>query len=497
MKYRDNSKKLEWLLYLLFAWIIFLHLFRLIKAGPMWRDEISSIYVATAPSLKCLYNAQAYDSFPLLNALILRLWITIFGIGTNVSSANDFYIRIYGFLCGLALISALIWTCVRAFKSKPIFSIILFALSPAVIIWGDSIRAYGLGTAMIIIFMGLLWRLIISPSILNFYLTATFGILSVWTLYGNAFLVLSICGAGMLLSIIQKRNSIALKILLIGLISALSLLLNLTTFKKLVLFSKSVNQYITIDCIMRSSWNFITVFGVIYGYMFILALIISIIICISIICKKKEKDLNSENDSLFTFILLTLIFSILTFTLYLHIIGIPPQNWYFIPIAAVIVSLIDGSLRSLYSDKCINKIIFLIIIISTILFGPSSLQMLAVRMTNVDQVAENIQTHATKKDLILLNDPYQASTFVRYYHGAGDVQVWPPCSPDLLKSQALNPILNATYSKNDAIAPLLQNCNKTLSIGGKVWLVGAPTAVPIDSPPHMLNPGLYFQMNGN
>ena len=54
----------------------FLHLVFLRHAGPLWRDEVSSIDLANLPGFNALWEMLSHDSFPLLWSLLLRGWET-------------------------------------------------------------------------------------------------------------------------------------------------------------------------------------------------------------------------------------------------------------------------------------------------------------------------------------------------------------------------------------------------------------------------------------
>jgi len=75
--------------------LILLHYFRLIHAGALWRDEISTLLVATSNNLVDFYWNQATDSFPFLFALILRLWICLDPFSATIPE-QDLWIRTFG-----------------------------------------------------------------------------------------------------------------------------------------------------------------------------------------------------------------------------------------------------------------------------------------------------------------------------------------------------------------------------------------------------------------
>jgi len=86
---------------LLTLFLIFLHFRLLMHAGPLWRDEINSLYVANTQTVHNFETALVFNPFPALFAAVLRIWIAL-GFGNS-----DFHLRILGFVIGLLLIGAI------------------------------------------------------------------------------------------------------------------------------------------------------------------------------------------------------------------------------------------------------------------------------------------------------------------------------------------------------------------------------------------------------
>src|SRR5207244_4610217 len=79
--------------------IFFLH------AGPLWRDEISSLALATKPTLSEFWKSLPLDPFPASYFLLLRLWHAV-GLG-----GSEIALRGLGLLIGLSLIGSLWRAC--------------------------------------------------------------------------------------------------------------------------------------------------------------------------------------------------------------------------------------------------------------------------------------------------------------------------------------------------------------------------------------------------
>src|SRR5437762_1771074 len=114
-----------------------LHVRLCLSAGPLWRDEINTVVVATQPTLAGVWDRLEGDSFPLLPYALLRLW-------RSRLPGTDAGLRAFGLIVGLSAVAALWWDRRRARLAPPLLALSLFAINPVVVRWGDSIRGYGL-----------------------------------------------------------------------------------------------------------------------------------------------------------------------------------------------------------------------------------------------------------------------------------------------------------------------------------------------------------------
>ena len=146
-------RKLEWTAALLVAaLIVILHFVNWRHAGALWRDEAAAVNLALFPSLSEIWAHVEHESFPLLLTLLLRGWSAI-GLG-----GSDLALRVFGLLVGLAVLAALWWNAWQFSASPPLISLLLFGLSGTTIRWGDSLRAYGLGVLLLLLALGLIWK---------------------------------------------------------------------------------------------------------------------------------------------------------------------------------------------------------------------------------------------------------------------------------------------------------------------------------------------------
>ena len=143
MNRTDFLKRAEWTVaVLLSAMAIVLLAVRASHAGALWRDECAVVQLAQMPSISEVLRNFQHEAFPPLFPLIVRLYATVFG-------ASDLAFRIFGFVVGCSLISAF-WINARLIRGDvPLLALALTSLNTTFLVWGITIRGYGLGSALI------------------------------------------------------------------------------------------------------------------------------------------------------------------------------------------------------------------------------------------------------------------------------------------------------------------------------------------------------------
>jgi hypothetical protein len=206
---------------LLTLFLIFLHLRLLMHAGPLWRDEINSLYVANTQTVHDFETALVFNPFPALFAAVLRIWIAL-GFGNS-----DFHLRILGFIIGLLFIGA-IWLSCRWIDNRwsaPLWPLAMFAARAMTISDGDSLRPYGLGMMCVVLVFALIWKLTFETRRTGtVVLAAIVTLLSVQSLYLNAFVAFGICFAGIVVAVKRREFQSAAVIFSVGIVAAISLL---------------------------------------------------------------------------------------------------------------------------------------------------------------------------------------------------------------------------------------------------------------------------------
>jgi hypothetical protein len=461
---------------------LWLHLVFLTQAGGLWRDEICGIATARMPAFGDLWRFLTLDSAGLVSPLLLRGWAAL-GLGHG-----DAGWRLYGFLIGLALLAAF-WLNARMLGRKwPLISLALLAASPVLIRWGDSVRAYGLGCLLMLLTLGLVWRLSRQPSRARFALATLAAVLSVHTLYGNAFLLLAV-GLGASLVCLRRRQWKAVAaVLSVGLVAALSLLPYLPGIR-----ASSHNWWIIQKSGFVPDWVWFNILNSAGSPHLWLAVVWFILLPVAAAAGLWSgwRGAGPEAD-LHLFAALTMLLATGLFMLFIWLSALLTHVWYFLPLLvllaacanallpeALAVSLTPAPLTLHVSPPHahVSRFTFHVSRVATIAFAalmvlvslPRAAQDLRTRQTNIDQLAAYLAANADPADLIFVHPWYCGVTFQRYYHGRAPWLTVPPLEDhriqrfDLLKEQML---------RGDPMPPVIERCTHVLASGHRLWLVG-------------------------
>src|SRR5436309_3719649 len=196
----------------------FLHALFLLTAGGLWRDEAAFVQLSLLPSVLEVWQNLPYDHCPILMPLAVRAWSAA-GLGNT-----DLGLRALGLCVGLFLLLAFWFASWTMRNGAPLLAITLAGLNVTVIRAGDSLRGYGLGSALAVLTLAVIWRLTCRPSVATFSCAVAVAVLSVQSLYQNAFFVFAACCGGFVLCAVERRWRDTLPVLAVGVAAAVSLL---------------------------------------------------------------------------------------------------------------------------------------------------------------------------------------------------------------------------------------------------------------------------------
>ncbi len=445
------------------ALVVALHVVNVLNAGGLWRDEVVTFSIATMPSLSALWSSIQHDSFPGLFHLVLHPWTTM------EWGATDRGLRVFGCLVGIAAAAAL-WLNAKFLGYRfPLLSLVLLAVSPVTIRYGDSIRAYGLGMLLILLTFGLMWRVLESPSTRRVVLAGFAAGLSVQCLYQNVVLLLAICLGGLAVTVRRRQWERAAVVATIGAGAALSMVL----YRGIIAIKQEQKLLIHTRLEFQRLWEVfsqaltydVVVMKWIWGGLFIAAIAVGGYSCL----RRVRGDLSGRDKDVVLFAAVSMVMGVLGFLIFLKVLNFPTQVWYYLPLTALLAVSMD-SIFSVFMKTNSDRMLRMVVMASIVgvILAPAW-RGVHVRHTNVDLIASKLHESVKSGDLVLVNFWYVGATFQRYYQGPAPWMTLPP--HDDLKLQRLD-LFKRQMVSLDPIAPVLDQIKKSLESGHRVWLVG-------------------------
>jgi hypothetical protein len=467
-------RRAEWvtaLLITLFA--LALQAMRLVHAGPLWRDEAAAFHLATSPTLGEV--VARHESFPPPFFFIVRAWAAALG-------GSDGSLRIFGTLVGLALLALLWWSIRRTGGTVPLVALALVAVNASVLLYGDSVRGYGLGTVAILAAFAAFARLAARPDRRAVVEALAAAVLSVQMLFINAVLLLALGLAAIGVGVVRRRPRVVLAVLGVGAAAALSLL----PWTGPVMATRSWSMLLHVPVGP----------GEIFGEMArtasapveTLQWVWLVLIALALLPGRSPATETDENGkeqiradarlfSLFAFPV-----AILAQWGFLEILRYTPRAWYFLPLLALTAAALDVRLSASPLLRTLRLAIAGLAVLTAAL---PVLDLARVRMTNMDLVAQRITAEATPADLVVVNPWYCGVSYLRYRSGATPWVTVPELADHRIHRFDQ---VKARMTQADALADVLGAVERTLRSGHRVWVVGDFTVPPAGEPAPVLPP---------
>jgi hypothetical protein len=465
---------------LLTGLLVFLHIFRCFHAGPLWRDEISSLTLATRPTWSGFWDTLVFDPFPALFFVLLRAWHGLVG-------DSDFTLRWLGTLIGLAVVFAF-WLAARlTHRRVPLITLILIGFSPTLIIWGDTLRSYGLGVFWIITTFGCFWQLVERPRLSEMALATLTATLSVQSLFTNAFLVLALGLAAASVGLVRRSPKTALFALVAGAIAALSLVIYVPTILATREWSWLNHADVSVSQHLRVWQQAIDARGgnSIYLWFFALAMAIALsgIQLIRQRTCQNRKPLFERDLVLFSFV--TLLIACSASLAFFSLVGWRSNIWYFLPAMAITAVAIETMLLAVGEGwiQVLGRTLVAAVVIA--FFLPDVYHSLRARNSNLDLVANTIAQSARTNDRVIIYPSFYGITFQRYFRGNTNWMTVPPVSDHTLHNWRETA---EQVRKPEPIKPVLDQVEQTLKMNGRVWLVIGLRLSPQHGPPPNVPP---------
>ena len=454
-------RRAEWIIAVLITGVaIAFHLYYWLHVGGLWRDEVNLVNLSGHHTLAEMER----DSFPLLMPLTLHAWMAL-GLGNS-----DLDLRLLGLLVGLGILAALWVSSWKIRREPPLIGLVLLSLNNEVIFFGDSLRAYGLGSLAAVILTASAFVYVQKPSTLRAAWLALFAILSVQILYHNTVLVAAVCFGAWAVCWRRRDGRAAVQVLAVAVLSAASLLPYVhniaaasgggdPTLHSGVELPRLFSTYT--DTLGYPRSGYIYIWGALY---------VSIIVCACMgFCKNAETPIAEERTankdlSLFAGTLLTI--AVVGFPVFFWRSGMPMQSWYLLPFIAATAMCFDAALPI---RRGMWRIVALIFVIVTASFSiPSTASILKSHFSDVDIYARQLTVAASPDDYIIVEPWHFGITFGHYFKSRTPWDTIPPL-PD--HSTHRFDLVEVEMENTNAIEPVLGKISQTLQSGHRVWVL--------------------------
>lgn len=456
----------EWALALGLALVLlFLHFQNWIQAPQLWRDEISTLHISTAPTLAELWTRMEWESSPLLWPLTLRSWN---GLGLGASALS---LRALSLAVGVGVIASLFFALRRIAGTAPLLALLLVAANPNVLRFGDTLRAYGLGLLLATLLVVALWRLTLRVCRREAIVASLLAIASVQCLYHNAVVVLALCTACAAAWATRRRTREAVVPLAIGALAGLSLLPYLGPLGRARAWNMIIRAPVDAAWLVSKLRATIDVGGPWVSLAWLALALAALAACAWRVLKSERGSESAEQRRAgAVFFAVALVVGVGGYATFLILVGYPTQAWYYLSLLGLAAVLIESCLHlelgAAFAWRVSRVALF---VVGLVLVVPAVLRGQPARLTNLDRVASTLAEQARPDDLILVAPWYLGIAFDHYYAGqtpwlgVPDVGDHKLTRYDLVKALMLRP---------DAVRSIADRAQATLQRHGRVWLVG-------------------------
>ncbi|MGI8889285.1 MAG: hypothetical protein ACR2G0_00675 [Chthoniobacterales bacterium] len=442
-----------------------LHVVRWLSAGPLWRDEISSLTLATRPTWSALWQTLVFDPFPAFFFILLRGWHASVG-------DSDLGLRLLGMLIGLAVVGSFWVTARLTHRRAPLLTLLLLGFSPTLIVWGDTLRAYGVGVFWVVISFGCFWQLVANPNRLTFLCATGAAIMSVQSAFSNGVLIFALGLSACTLSLKRRDWRTAAMSLGAGAVAAISLLPYLPTILATRRWSAVVQADSTVTSQLETAFKAMR--GEASSSPYLWAAVLVAVLAVSFTRSRRSEAASPETSppvrGLVSYSMVAMLVGAVASLLFFLESGWNSNVWYYLPVLALIAVSIDAaSGASAFSRwATMSRTIGTVLILGWV--GPAIWESLHTRISNYDLVARLISKQAQPADSIVIYPFADGVTFNRYFRGPLTWETIPPVADHSLHNW--DQVLGQIEAANP-MDPIVNQIKRTFAAGGRIWLVAS------------------------
>jgi len=471
----EKIKKAEWAIAVTLTGVIILLLVvRAASAGALWRDECASLQLAQMPTWSEIMKNFQFDSFPLLFPASLRLYTGVFGPG-------DAALRGFGLLVGLAFVAVAWFNSLLLFRRPPLVSLALIGLNSTFLLWGTSIRGYGVGSVCVLLAFGLMEKLRRTPTLPWALAALGAALVSAHFLFYNAVLLAAIGGAIVFVSIRQRAWKPVLFVAAIGFVCIVSMFLYVGFYTDVSVWNMLLKHEIGFD----NLWSeFVSALGGDSAILTSIWMALLVALVVQTFSRREPSAQVQPNDGFYVG-LWAAILALIAYYAFLKNLSYVPRPWYFLALVTILAGSLEMMSESVRAAKWLLWVRLILVTAASAILPFLLWPQITKRQTNMDMVAGALEAQAGRNDLLLVSPWYFGVAFHWYYHGLTPWSTMPELSDcrthryDLIKEKMMEP------HPIDHTSRLVE---KTLRAGNRVWLVGGirlpgPGQVPVILPP--------------
>jgi hypothetical protein len=437
-----------------------LHFYYWRHIGGLWRDEVNQLNISARHSFVEIEK----DSFPIIMPLAVHAWLAA-GLG-----GSDSTLRLFGLLVGLGILAALWISSWKIRRAPPLLGLALFGLNSSLIFFGDSLRAYGLGSLCAAALTASAFLFLQQPSRIRAICLGLFAILSVQVLYNNAVLVAAVCFGAWAACCRRKNGRAAVQILLVAVVAAASLLPYLHNLIANVSTSVILRSGVKLPRFFASYTDTLGYPLSGYIYVWILLYVAIVFLAVAGLWKKPQEPVKTKsafsNEDLNLFAAVLLAFATIGFPIFFWRAQLPMQSWYVLPFMAAVVVCFDAVL---YVFHGLLRAAFLGLVLATALISvPTTGKILTAHFSDVNIYARVLEANAGPKDYIVVEPWLFGITFNYYFKSATPWDTLPPVADH---STHRFDLVQVELQNTNAIAPMFQQMTQTLQSGHRVWIL--------------------------
>ena len=329
----DFLARLELVIAILLTAVVLLFLaMRATHAGALWRDEAAALQLAQMPTISDIAANFQHEAFPLPFPLLIRGY-------TGLVGASDASLRWFGFAVGVALLATAWFNSRRLGDRGPSLFLALFGLNATFLLWGTSLRGYGLGYVFLLLTIGLSAQAIRAPTTRNAIFATLAAIGSVQFMINAIPLIAAVGASAILAFAIEKEFRRAAIVCMCCGICALSFVPYVHSY-----LSADWNIVLKYPADFFSLWEKLklalqeqSVLGAILWYTALPVIIVAAVSRWWIVRRKKS----SGEAALLLFLTAASAFSVIAYYAFLQILSYATRSWYYLPLLCAVAGAVD------------------------------------------------------------------------------------------------------------------------------------------------------------